>query len=121
MTIITDKVTKKKWGRTLNKKLNRVLDEIQKTEGKIAVWQEHLRELNVLREQLEDQEIVKSVRSMRLDSRKMLEFLEGIQNGTITAGSSMEGSVTADVPGMAGEKQVPEETAPESEDCNEEN
>ncbi len=105
----------------MNKKLNRVLDEIQKTEGKIAVWQEHLRELNVLREQLENQEIVKSVRSMRLDSRKMLEFLEGIQNGTITAGSSMEGSVTADVPGMTGEKQVPEEPAPESEDYDEDN
>lgn len=94
----------------MNKKLNRVLDEIQKTEGKIAVWQEHLRELNVLREQLENQEIVKSVRSMRLDSRKMLEFLEGIQNGTITAESGTEG-----------EQQVPEETAPESEDCNEKN
>lgn len=106
-------------GRTLNKKLNRVLDEIQKTEGKIAVWQEHLRELNVLREQLEDQEIVKSVRSMRLDSRKMLEFLEGIQNGTITAGSGTEGGLAADVPGT--EKQVLEETAPEREDCNEEN
>lgn len=103
----------------MNKKLNRVLDEIQKTEGKIVIWQEHLRELNVLREQLEDQEIVKSVRSMRLDSRKMLEFLEGIQNGTITAEGRTEGSVSADVSGT--EKQVPEETAPESEDCNEEN
>ena len=59
----------------LSKKLNRVLDEIQKTEEKIAVWQEHLRELNTLREQLENQEIIKSIRSMKLDSRRMLEFL----------------------------------------------
>lgn len=58
----------------LSKKLNRVLDEIQKTEEKIAVWQEHLRELNTLREQLENQEIIKSIRSMKLDSRRMLEF-----------------------------------------------
>ena len=68
----------------LSKKLNRVLDEIQKTEEKIAVWQEHLRELNTLREQLENQEIIKSIRSMKLDSRRMLEFLEGIQSGTVS-------------------------------------
>ena len=48
----------------MNKKLHRVLDEIQKTEEKIAAWQEHLGELNVQREMLEDAEIIKSVRSM---------------------------------------------------------
>lgn len=67
----------------MSMKLKRVLDEIQKTEGKIAVWQEHLQELNLLREQLENQEIIKSVRSLKLDSRSMLELLNGIQNGTV--------------------------------------
>ena len=46
----------------MNKKLHRVLDEIQKTEEKIAAWQEHLGELNVQKEMLEDAEIIKSVR-----------------------------------------------------------
>ena len=44
----------------MNKKLRRVLDEIQKTEKKIAAWQEHLGELNVQKEMLEDAEIIKS-------------------------------------------------------------
>ena len=67
----------------MNKKLHRVLDEIQKTEEKIAAWQEHLGELNVQREMLEDAEIIKSVRSMRLNSRELLSVLEGVQNGTV--------------------------------------
>lgn len=67
----------------MNRKLHRVLDEIQKTERKIAEWQEHLKELKLLAEQLENQEIVKTIRSMKLDSRRMLEFLEGLQEGSV--------------------------------------
>ena len=33
--------------------------------------------------QLEDAEIIKSIRSMKLESREMLTFLENIQNGTV--------------------------------------
>lgn len=68
----------------MNRKLHRVLDEIRKTENKIAEWQEHLKELNLLAEQLENEEIIKTIRSMKLDSRRMLELLEGIQEGTVS-------------------------------------
>lgn len=67
----------------MNAKLNRVLDEIKRTEEKIAAWQGHLGELNIRKKQLEDAEIIKSIRSMKLDSREMLLFLENIQNGTV--------------------------------------
>lgn len=107
----------------MNKKLNRVLDDIQKTEEKIAVWQEHLRELNILREQLEEQEIVKSFRSLKLEGRQMLAVLEGIQNGTIplvNAGeknlSGMAEEMETGVPETAEEKQMPENGASESGD-----
>ena len=68
----------------MNRKLHRVLDEIRKTEKKIAEWQEHLKELKLLAEQLENEEIVKTIRSMKLDSRQMLALLEGIQDGTVS-------------------------------------
>ncbi len=68
----------------MNRKLHRVLEEIQRTEKKIAEWQEHLKELKLLAEQLENQEIVKTIRSMKLDSHRMLELLEGIQSGTVS-------------------------------------
>ena len=74
----------------MNKKLHRVLDEIQKTEEKIAAWQEHLGELNVQKEMLEDAEIIKSVRSMRLGSRELLSVLDGVQNGTVVLSEKPE-------------------------------
>lgn len=111
----------------MNKKLNRVLDDIQKTEEKIAVWQEHLRELNTLREQLEEQEIVKSFRSLKLESRQMLAVLEGIQNGTIPLVNAGEENLPGvvekmetGVPETAEEKQMPGNTASESEDMSNE-
>lgn len=55
----------------MNMKLKKVLDEIQKTEERITEWQEHLRELNIRKKQLEDAEIIKSIRSMKLNSREL--------------------------------------------------
>ena len=68
----------------MNTKLGKILDEIQKTEERIAQWQEHLRELNVRKKQLEDEAIIKSIRSMKLDSRSLLTVLDGIQKGTVS-------------------------------------
>ena len=62
----------------MNKKLQKVLDEIEKTETKIAQWQEHLKMLLV---QKEDTEILKSIRSMHLESRELLQVLEKLQKG----------------------------------------
>ena len=75
----------------MNTKLNRILDEIKRTEEKIATWQEHLEELNIRKKQLEDAEIIKSIRSMKLDSREMLLFLENIQNGTVAIRQEQSG------------------------------
>lgn len=126
----------------MNKKLRRVLDEIQKTEEKIAAWQEHLGELNVQKEMLEDAEIIKSVRSMRLGSRELLYVLEGVQNGTVTLSEkpemtedsgrakSMEpenrtGNITETTENIAGrfsaEQGLPEDTAEERKDFDNEN
>ena len=83
----------------MNKKLHRVLNEIQKTEEKIAAWQEHLGELNVQKEMLEDAEIIKSVRSMRLGSRELLAVLEGVQNGTVILSEKPEMTDDSDIDG----------------------
>lgn len=65
----------------MNRKLHRVLDDIQKTEEKIAAWQEQLRNLNTQREMLENEEIIKSIRSLKLEKRELLAVLEGLQDG----------------------------------------
>lgn len=68
----------------MNMKLKKILDDIQKTEDKIAELQEHLKRQNTLKQQMEDMEIIKSFRSMKLDSRGLLVLLDGIQKGTVT-------------------------------------
>lgn len=68
----------------MNVRLKRLLDEIGKTEERIAQWQEHLRNLNLRKKQIEDAEIIKTIRSMKLDSRRLSEVLEEIQKGKIS-------------------------------------
>ena len=100
----------------MNKRLNRVLDEIQKTENKIAEWQAHLRELNEQKKQMEDAEIIKSIRSMKLQGRELLELLTGLQEGTMSfQHRDSDSDSDAEMPTMAEHKQVPEDGASESE------
>ena len=68
----------------MNMRLKKVLDDIQKTEDKILELQEYVKKLKIQKKQMEDAEIIKAIRSMKMDSREMLTFLDGIQNGTVT-------------------------------------
>lgn len=77
----------------MNMKLKKLLNDIQKTEDKIAELQEHLKRQNTLRQQMEDIEIVKSFRSMKLDS---LVLLDGIQKGTVTIQMDEDGGITVE-------------------------
>ena len=80
----------------MNMRLKKVLDDIQKTENKILELQEHVRQLRIQKKQMEDAEIIKAIRSMKMDSRKMLTFLDGIQNGTVTMQFDEEGNLSLD-------------------------
>ena len=80
----------------MNMKLKKLLNDIQKTEDKIAELQEHLKRQNTLRQQMEDIEIVKSFRSMKLDSRSLLVLLDRIQKGTVTIQMDEDGGITVE-------------------------
>lgn len=80
----------------MNMKLKKILDDIQKTEDKIAELQEHLKQQNTLKQQMEDVEIIKSFRSMKLDSRELLVLLDGIQKGTVTIQMNEDGGITVE-------------------------
>lgn len=108
----------------MNRKLHRVLEEIRKTEKKIAEWKEHLKELKLLAEQLENEEIVKTIRSMKLDSHQMLALLEGIQDGTVSiplpaemleTGTSDREKGTRPDRRIEDREEMAQKTAPESE------
>lgn len=100
----------------MNTRLKRILDEIEKTEERVAQWQEHLRDLNLRRKQIEDAEIIKSIRSMKLDSRRLSEVLEEIQKGKISLpcleDENTEESKEAnqiEISGISGEPEVVKE------------
>ena len=80
----------------MNMRLKKVLDDIQKTEDKILELQEHVKKLKIQKKQMEDAEIIKAIRSMKMDSREMLTFLDGIQNGTVTMQFDEEGNLSMD-------------------------
>lgn len=80
----------------MNMKLKKILDDIQKTEDKIEELQEHLKRQNTLKQQMEDMEIIKSFRSMKLDSRELLVLLDGIQKGTVTIQMNEDGGITVE-------------------------
>lgn len=105
----------------MNRKLSRLLDEIQKTEKKIEEWQEYLKALNIQKKQMEDAEIIRSIRSMKLGSREMLTLLDNIQKGTVSIPYDGDGDVHLDeenVPDRDVEERnrMPEEIISESED-----
>ena len=82
----------------MNMRLKKVLDDIQKTEDKILELQEYVKKLKIQKKQMEDAEIIKAIRSMKMDSREMLTFLDGIQNGTVTKQFDEEGNLSLDSP-----------------------
>ena len=45
---------------------------------------------------MEDIEIVKSFRSMKLDSRSLFDLLDGIQKGTVTIQMDEDGGITVE-------------------------
>lgn len=80
----------------MNMRLKKVLDDIQKTEDKILELQEYVKKLKIQKKQMEDAEIIKAIRSMKMDSREMLTFLDGIQNGTVTMQFDEGGNLSMD-------------------------
>ena len=80
----------------MNMRLKKVLDDIQKTEDKILELQEYVKKLKIQKKQMEDAEIIKAIRSMKMDSRELLTFLDVIQNGTVTMQFDEEGNLSMD-------------------------
>lgn len=104
----------------INRKLKRILDDIQTAEEKIAMWQEHLRELNIQKEQMENKEIIKTIRSLKLGSREMLGVLDDIQKGMILFAQDDAGRSRLMRQGSAGRLEEMEIHKPETDENPEE-
>ena len=67
----------------MNKKIKKYLDEIAKTEKKIADLQQYLRGVQAALKQEEDNEMIRCIRGMKMDNNQLYDLLDGIQNGTV--------------------------------------
>ena len=67
----------------LNKRIKRYLAEIEKTEKKIAELQLYLKGVQTALKQEENNEMIKSIRGMKLSSKELFDLLNGIQDGSV--------------------------------------
>ena len=68
----------------MSRRLKRLIEEEERTTAKIEELQEHLKEIKIARKQEEDQEIVRSIRTMKLGARALFSLLSGIQDGSVS-------------------------------------
>ena len=94
----------------MNKKYKRYLDEIERTEAKIAELQEYLKTTKAALKQEEELEMIKAIRSMKLKGRDLFDVLNQMQNGNVSLEISGEAeeSVSAEVNEIAVQEKAPE-------------
>lgn len=68
----------------MGKKLQKYLDEAEKTEQQIAELEERLRTIRAAQKKEEDSEIIRAIRSTKMGGRDLLALLENIQAGNVT-------------------------------------
>ena len=68
----------------MNPKYQKVCAEIAKTEKKIEDLQDQLKELNDKKTELENLEIVNTIRAMVMDKDQIMAFLSSMKDGTKT-------------------------------------
>lgn len=110
----------------MSKKLSRYLEDIEKTEKKMAELKAHLEAVRQSQKADEDAEIIRSIRSMNVKGWDLLRLLDSIQNGTVElrptepTDTGPEDDAPENLPELDEEETgfdnlVPDE-APESED-----
>ena len=95
----------------LNKRIKKYLEEIEKTEEKIEQLQAYVKGVRVALKQEEDNEIIKSIRSKKMSTEELVDFLGQIQDGTICLETRVK---------LQPETQSTAQEKDEEEPCNEE-
>lgn len=70
--------------RTTSRKLKKLIEEEEKTLARIEEQQEYLKKVRDARKQEEDLVIIRSIRSMKLGARELLDLLTAIQEGNLS-------------------------------------
>ena len=72
----------------MNPKYQKVLSDIEKAEKKKSEIEDQLKELYDKKTELENLEIINTVRSMVMDKDQIMAFLSSMKGGTMPAGNT---------------------------------
>ena len=75
----------------MNKKIRRYLEEIEKTEKKIADLQQYLKGIKSALKEEENNEMIRAIRGMKLEGEELLQFTLYLLG---TSSNKVEGSAT---------------------------
>lgn len=64
-------------------RLQKANDEVDRIDSQIILWQKRRKEAVERRKTIENEEIVRIVRSFRMNSHEMYELLDGLQSGKL--------------------------------------
>ena len=67
----------------MSTRLKKINEEIKRMEKRIALLQDQLKGAIQRRKLIENEEIVRSFRTLKLDHKELSEIVAGLQNGTI--------------------------------------
>lgn len=68
----------------MNRKIKKYLDEIEKTEKKIEELQRYLKGVRAALKEEENNEMIKTIRCMKLQGQELFDLLNGIQDGSVS-------------------------------------
>ncbi len=68
----------------LNRRLLKLIEQEEKAAAQIMELQETLKKLREMRKAEEDQQIIRSIRSLKLGGRELIGLLSAIENGTLS-------------------------------------
>ena len=77
-------------------RLERAIDEVNRIERKIMMYQNQKKEASARLKLIENEEIIRSIRTLNLKRDELVELLKGLQDGTVTFSDVKENADTKD-------------------------
>lgn len=105
----------------MNKKIKRYLEEIDKTENKMKELDAYLKGVKAALKAEEETEMIKTIRSMKLESHELFELLNGIQNGDVVFQHNEESDSDEEEGSFVVKEDISDEMEDETYDELEEN
>lgn len=81
----------------MSARLDRAIAEVERIDRKIIMYQEQKKEALARLRQVENEEIIRAVRTMNLSRRELSDLLKGLQEGTMSFADIGKETISAEV------------------------